>query len=374
MLLAACHLSAADAVQQALEGAFAQAENALKTAPFGKKSIAILPFAGDRTALFAGKLKNILTRAGFVCVEGKEDPMWDEILKEIAWSERKDDILDPATLVKFGKLKGAQILLYGKVRELNKNAERIYIELELHATDIATKQHIWGGNFAYRFYLGKDVQGIISLDHELRMLLKKNFETAKKSMLAPELASRLNSIKSVAVVPLAGDIDNYITGLAIEMLTQTKHLPKNPKIPSLSQVKACTRNGQLKADAVFYGAVRDMRKSDITEKREGKKIIAEYTIHADIQLFLEDSKNGVILWSKTVTLAEKFSNDREMSAAELKKARSEKINAIPENIQEDVVDNWKSYLKIIGIIAGVIVLLVLVVLGIKAVVSYNTVR
>ena len=99
-----------DDARQAVYGALDKAIPALKSAPFGNRTIAILPMKAGHSIL-AGRLKNMLVQSGFVCVEGKEDPMWDEILKEIEWDERKDDILDPATVVKFGKLKAAHILM-----------------------------------------------------------------------------------------------------------------------------------------------------------------------------------------------------------------------------------------------------------------------
>lgn len=360
-----------DEVRQAVYGALDQAKTALKTAPFGSKTVAILPFPGDKSGLFTGKLKNQLTELGFTCVEGKEDPMWDEIIKEIAWDERKDDILDPATLVKFGKLKAAQILLYGKVTAIDRNDERVYVEIELHATDIATKQHIWGGSFAARVYLSKDVQGIISLDSELRMLLKKNFAAAKESLLSPEYAGKLGGVKSVAVLPLAGDIDEYMTGLAIEMLTATRHLPKRPQIPSLSQLRAEAKTAPIPGDAVFYGAVRDLRKTAPEAKVLNSKTVREsYTVNADIQLFLEDLKTGAILWSKTVTITEKVVEDREMTAAERAQARKALKENLGGSFADALIDNWG---KILGGIVGVVVLIFLG-LFVKAYLTNRVVR
>ena len=64
----------------------------------------------------------------------------------------------------------------------------------------------------------------------------------------------------------------------------------------------------------------------------------------------------------------------DFAAAELKKYRQEKLDAIPDDITEDVADNWKDYLKVIGIIAGAIIFLILAVVAIKAFFSYNNVR
>lgn len=337
-----------DDVRQAISETLLQAQTAMKSAPFGSKTVAVLPFPGDTSGYFTGKLKNLLTSLGFTCIEGKEDPMWDEIIKEIAWDERKDDILDADTLVKFSKLKAAQILLYGKVLAVDRNSERIYVEIELHATDLATKQHIWGGAFASRLYKGKDIQGIISLDNNLRMLLKKNFEAARESLVSPEFASKLNDVKSVAVLPLAGDIDEYMTGLAVEMLTATRHLPKRPQIPSLSQLRVEAKTDPAIADAVFYGAVRDLHRAKTETKTIDYKTLRETsTICADIQLFLEDLKSGSILWSKTITLSETISEERTMSEEERAQARKEFREDVGDSFVDTLVRHWKMILLVV---------------------------
>ncbi|MBQ9775751.1 MAG: hypothetical protein IJW17_06905, partial [Lentisphaeria bacterium] len=247
-------LLANDDARQALYGALDKADAALKTAPFGKTPVAILPLKTGHSVL-AGRIKNMLVKNGFVCVEGKEDPMWNEILKEIEWDERKNDILDPETIVKFGKLKAAKILIQCEIRVVDRNEERVYAEIELRATDIASKQIIWGGTFANRYYIGKNVQGIVSLDDELRQTLKKSFAEAKKSLIAPQVAGKLDHIKTITIVPLNGDIDLYMTQLATAMVTQTHLIPQNPHIPSLMQIRSTARDGLLKCDAILYGAI-----------------------------------------------------------------------------------------------------------------------
>ena len=364
-----------DDVRQALYGAIDQSETALKAAPFGKKTVAILPIPGDSSGLIVGRLKNILTRQGFICVEGKEDPMWKEIIKEIAWNERKVDILDPKTLVKFGKLKSAQILLYGRIRQIDRNNDRTYAEIELHATDIATKQHIWGGNFAARLYKNKDFQGIISLDNELRMLLKKNFAEAQKSILQPETAAKLEAIKTVSVIPLAGDIDRYMTGLAVEMLSQTRHLPKMPEIPSLSQTRIFAREHKIASDAIFYGTVRDLHKTRPISKAIANNMMRDsYQVNADIQLFLEDVKTGVILWSKTITLSDTISQERQMTSAEREKARQDKIDSISDSVKDDITNNFSRYLLIAAIVIGGIILVAGALVLLKVFLSSRTIR
>ena len=119
--------------------------SALGTSAIPKdKPVAILPLPGDTDGMLANRLKIALTKAGLNCVEGKEDPMWDAILKEIEWDARKGDILDAATLDKFGRLKSAKTLLYGFARIWTFGGVAAWAEAELHATSIETKQHVWG--------------------------------------------------------------------------------------------------------------------------------------------------------------------------------------------------------------------------------------
>lgn len=362
-----------DDARQALYGALDKAEDSLKTAPFGKSPIAILPLKVGHYEL-SGRLKNMLVKNGFVCIEGKEDPMLDEILKEIEWSERKSDILDPDTITKFGKLKAAKILLQCEIRVVDKNADRLYAEIELKATDIATKQIIWGGTFANRYYIGKNIQGILDLDDDLRMTLKKNFEAAKKSITAPKVAGKLEKFKTVTIIPLNGDIDSYMTSLATAMLTQTNLVPRNPHIPSLMQIRAAARDGLLESDAVFYGSVRALHKTQPVEYQADKKVVTQYEVVAEIQLFIEDAKTGDILWADTVQVKETIASERDMTQDELKQGVKDKFNAIPDAISENVADNWISYLKIFGLIIAIIIAIIVAIIAIKAYISYNNVR
>ena len=361
-----------DDVRQAATDALVQAQKAMKSAPFGKNTVAVLPFPGDSAGFFTGKLKNLLTELGFTCIEGKEDPMWDEIIKEVAWDERKNDILDPNTLVKFGRLKAAQILLYGKIVAVDRNAERTYVEIELHATDLKTKQHIWGGSFAARFYKQKDVQGIISLDNNLRMLLKKNFEEAKSSLTLPEYAGKLDHVKSVAVAPLAGDIDEYLTGLAIEMLTATSHLPRHTKILSPAQLRDEAKTDPSIGDAVLYGAVRGLCRTKATASAaaDHKTMLENSTVTADVQLFIEDLKTGNILWSKTVTISEPVTEERPMTAEEREQARKEIREGIGDDSIEMLANKW--HLIVLGIVGFVV--LCFVGVFIKSYLKHRVVR
>jgi hypothetical protein len=281
-------------VRQALRLCSADIQTALAASPLPKNiPIAILPVRGDDDAYVIGLIKNAATSAGLACVEGKEDPFWDELVKEIEFSERKDDILDPATLTKFGKLKAAKLLLYAVVRDTSAANGRGYAEIEVHVSSIETKQHLWGQMFARRFYNAPDVEGLLNLDPDIRKVITESFDRAVAGL---KTAEKLKSIKSIAIVPLAGDLDHFVTGLAESMLSKTQYFPKQLDTTTLGETRAMLRDSPQTADAILFGAVRDLSRRKLNSYPDR----VEYEIDAAAQLTIQDPKTGNILWSDMI--------------------------------------------------------------------------
>ena len=281
-------------VRQALRLALEDTGTALKESALpANQTISLLPFQGDRGHYVEGLLKNAVTGAGLTYVEGKSDPFWDELLKEIEWDERKEDILDAATLTRFGKLKGTQLLMYGTVREASDTNGRVYVEIEAHISSIETKQHLWGRIFAKRYPHRDGVQGIIDLDKAVRGLLKEALRPVPDSLANNP---KLKDIRSVAIVPLSGDIDDYVTGLVQDALSRTSLYPKDLDLTTLAEARLLLRGEPDQADALLYGAVRDLSR----ELDQEKFTETVYTLHAEVQLRIQDVSSGEILWSDTL--------------------------------------------------------------------------
>lgn len=266
--------------------------------------VAILPIAGDVDAHIAGLLKNALVAAGKTCVEGKEDPMWESILKEIEWDARKEDILDTATLDKFGKLKSAKCLLYGWTRRLSADDRSVVVELELHCSRVATKEHVWGGSFVRRHYVpGADPKGVTGIPDEIRQALIGGIRDEIRKSLAA--SKKLASVKKVAMLPVAGDIDQYAAGLFRDVLAASPSLtPVNLDVATRAEARFALREGNGLADAVAYGVLRDMNASLDRTKWYGEKI---YRARMELQLWIEKGATREILWSDTVRYAKEFS-------------------------------------------------------------------
>ncbi len=262
--------------------------------------ISILPLAGDQDRFIEGQLKNAITRAGLTYVEGRNDPVLDEILKEIAWDERKEDILDATTLDKFGRLKSTRLLLYGGVREVSQNNQQAYAEIELHLTSIETKQHLWGDLVVRRLYLPETVIGVIDLDANLRQILQNAF---RKNVVEVPIASAMTGTRSIVVGPIAGDIDGYVASLAETMLTSGNLTVSRANSPTISEIRKGLRDSQSGNYAVLTGAVRDLSVR-LAETRPLSRI---YEVTAEVQLRIEDGLTGNTLWSRNILANERYS-------------------------------------------------------------------
>ena len=266
------------------------------------KAVAVLPFADDKSGHVVALLKNVLTDVGKTCVEGKEDPMWDAILKEIEWDERKEDILDAATLDKFGKLKSAQYLMYGNVRRLAATERYVLVEIELHVSCISTKQHVWGGTFVRRHHApGNDPDGAVSIPDEVRQAVIAGIRAEIGKSLAK--SAKLGAVKRVAMLPIAGDVDQYGEGLFRDVLTASSVTPVNLDVVTRAEARFALREGPGTADAIAYGALRDMGATLKETQATGERT---YSARMEMQLWIEKGATREILWSDTVQFSKEF--------------------------------------------------------------------
>ena len=194
LTLAAEDILSNDGARQAIYGAMGKSVKPLKLnkSKFGNQPVAIY-IKDKKYSFLTGYLKNILLNAGINCVTGKDEEMWQKAIQEIEAHKRMDDILDPATKAKFGKLQAPRIRLQCNVRvfDFDRKNGRYYTEVELIATEIKTGKKIWSGVYTNRYYLGKGVEGNVALDDELRAILKKNFENAQKSLTMPQIIGKM---------------------------------------------------------------------------------------------------------------------------------------------------------------------------------------
>lgn len=316
----------------------------LKNVPVKKgETITILPLEGDTADGFLGGLiKNAATKAGLTIVEAKDSALLDEILKEIAWDERKSDILDQETITKLGQLKGTENYLYGKVLSTEENDRFVFLHIELHMTSVATKQHIWGDTFSRRAFIpgANQPQGLSAIPTDIRETVKTDITSYVMKSISK--APNASTVKTVAVVPLAGDEDLYVTHCIQDALSQKGYFPKDLGVSTMAEAVYLLAEDSSRADSVLSGVVRELSIEQEPEAEFPTKHI--FDVVAEVQVKLEKSGTREILWSDTIF--SKVRIEKELTQAELE-------------VQDETV--YSTIITLVGYGIGIIIVLFIIV-------------
>ena len=141
-----------DTVQRAMDVAVAQVQDSLaaRRAEDPKRfadvpNVAVIPLRRDTDNLYAtNAMKTALTKTQFKLFT-RLDETWDKLLAEIEWGVKREDVMDSATVQKFGKIKGVDAILYGDIWEsgLNLWSIRGYVKMTVRMADVETGQILW---------------------------------------------------------------------------------------------------------------------------------------------------------------------------------------------------------------------------------------
>lgn len=298
----ACAATDAGLARVVVHEAVAKATEALKAAPISASDpVAVLPLADDADGWIEGLLKTALTSAGKTCVTGKDDPMWEEILKEIEWGTRKADILDPKTLTAFGKLKMARVLLTANVRFAADTARYSFVEMELHAVGLETKRHLWGTTVSARKYKDESkIVGLTDIPVQVRTVALNKFRDG----LAASLKKTVKAGTSAAVLPFPGDKDAYVANVVRDAVKMAGLVPVNLDATTLTEARFAVREQKQKSAGVLYGAVRDIS-ATLVETTPNSET---FQIDVEVQAVLEDAFSQVQLWSDTISVSENYTH------------------------------------------------------------------
>lgn len=261
----------------------------------GQGSLALLPFTGDDAAgSMAGLLKNAAVRSGIRVVEHSDQPMFEKLLAQASQNLRDRQFLKADTIAEMGQLISAGMLMYGGLSASSGN-DGIFVEIWLNVVDVASGRHLWGDVFTQRHYLGDNVRGIVELTPEFRDLFKQVADSVRESL---RQAPSLSGVKKVLIVPLAGDLDNYVTGHVRNAISATSLLPVDLGVRSLTQARilAEVEGADKMPDSILVGAVRDLAQRLEKQSIEGEV----WRNDVEVELQILDSQSNTVLWSDTI--------------------------------------------------------------------------
>lgn len=359
------------AIDQALEQVKTTFESA--RAKIGKKSIAILPVASDPQGILTGKLKNFITNNGCHLVASSQGAALDNIFKEIGWSDGKTDILEKDTIAQFGKLKAVEVLFTASV-QISNIVGGYCVQLDFHAYDVATREHVWGGNFLYRYYIDGAQKGIIRLDEQLRLLLKENMSQFQADLQQKIQMFKARNIKVVAVLPLGGDIDGYITHMTKELLTNAGFETQTALTSSAALFRYNQKNDANAPQGYLCGTVRGLSRKLKQTTTSDETITTTWEVSTDIQLTIADTKTGNGLWNKTIHLPKDMSETRQMTQEELDAHSWTQFKKFCYTPFRWIGDNPKTTFIILGIVLGAAVVFLLLLMVIKFFISNKFIR
>jgi len=135
----------AETLQRAADAALAPVAGDLgRTSFVGLKSIAVVPLRGDVTGYVTERVRDLVARTPYGLFT-REDQVWDELLREIEWGVRREDVMNPETVQKFGRIEGVDAILYGTVwdNSINLWSIRGHTKVSLVLADVETGQELW---------------------------------------------------------------------------------------------------------------------------------------------------------------------------------------------------------------------------------------
>ncbi|MGJ3242828.1 MAG: hypothetical protein ACFE0O_07740 [Opitutales bacterium] len=109
--------------------------------------IAFIPFPGDAfvdaSSVFRAELTRFPSNLQFFT---RVEPELDLLVSEIEFGERREDIMDAATIQKFGRIPGVEALLYGTIREISSSDGEGTARFTLTLSEVETGRQLWSAN------------------------------------------------------------------------------------------------------------------------------------------------------------------------------------------------------------------------------------
>lgn len=144
----ALQVSAVDrAMDYASEDASVETLKAFEAANVSVGRIAMLPLVNDTQRLYPVVRAELARYPGLYEFYVRDDAEWNVLLSEIEFGDRRGDVMDAATIQKFGRIPGVAALLYGSIREASVDADgNGIVRLTLTLAEVETGRQLWSGN------------------------------------------------------------------------------------------------------------------------------------------------------------------------------------------------------------------------------------
>jgi len=135
----------AEMMRRAIDKAVARISTELDATEFSIKSIAVVPLRGDTDGGYVtDQIRSAVTSSPYAAFT-RDDETWDTLLAEIGWGDKRGDVMDAATIQKFGSINGVETILYGVVwdKSFSDSGARAHTRIGVRLAVVETGQEIW---------------------------------------------------------------------------------------------------------------------------------------------------------------------------------------------------------------------------------------
>lgn len=109
-------------------------------------NVAVMPFWGeDADEYVSGTFSSYLANSNHFSLFARKPAEWDQLLGEIKWNTLREDIMNPSTVQRFGKIEGVDAIVYGTVRQrdIESWSFSAKVRMTLNMADVETGQVVW---------------------------------------------------------------------------------------------------------------------------------------------------------------------------------------------------------------------------------------
>ena len=132
----------------------------------------------------------------------RDQQKWDDLVSEIEFGKRREDVMDKSTIAEFGDIKGVQAILDGQIMEARVTDEGGFFRVAMFLTNVETGEQMWAGNISGRYKV-EDDDGKKKLTASIRQAAEEagNELTEKFSKWSDKQSDKLYNIY---LLPLRG--------------------------------------------------------------------------------------------------------------------------------------------------------------------------
>ncbi len=301
LLLTSAKAELGRALDQTINEVAQEAAKKLKQTSFGDiKNIAVLPLWGDCAAETKSYIVNTIQSeivGGPYKVMERNTQAWDTLLGEIEWGNLREDIMNAATVQRFGRIEGCNAIVYGTVRECAEDAGtgRAVTRLTLKMGVVETGEVKWSsGEIKSVRIVGPTALPRPNMDPALIRAINQLTANAVVGLKGKNV-----NTSNFAFFPLLGqDEDGYFTEVLQAELTKAgcnpapiaktewqEYLVANSRRPE--SVEAMRDFSKRKGyDAFLYGSVNECR-----------IVPRKYKALARATLTMVGAQSGEAVWS-----------------------------------------------------------------------------